>query len=112
MMWVGYIIVWVASRRRRAAQWELHQNRMLTAGHGRGVRPLAGGIPSRRPYQLTPVKGACLIRCRVRWDSHDQLAWGHSARCRWVCCTACNCLGCCWLLMCCCLCRRHDLVWV
>jgi predicted metal-binding membrane protein len=98
----GYVIVWVAYSVAAAVLQALLQQRMLlssdlattSAWLGAGLLALAGA------YQLTPLKDACLFRCRSplgfllsRW--HDGVAGAlvmglrHGAYC----------LGCCWALM-------------
>src|SRR6185295_7262989 len=84
------------------AQWMLHETAMLTpamaASSGRlaGVILVAAGV-----YQLTPVKGACLTRCRsplgflmTNWRDGTLGALEMGLR------HGVYCLGCCWLLMC------------
>src|SRR5207244_13317069 len=66
MFGLGYTIVWVAfSAGAALAQWMLHQTAMLTPAMAASNGRLAGGIlVAAGAYQLTPVKGACLTRCR------------------------------------------------
>jgi predicted metal-binding membrane protein len=103
MFGLGYIIVWVAfSAAAALAQWMLHQTAMLTPAMAAANGRLAGGIlVAAGAYQLTPVKGACLIRCRsplgflmTNWRGGTvgalQMGLLHGVYC----------LGCCWLLMC------------
>src|SRR6185295_18727043 len=103
MFGLGYIIVWVAfSAGAAVAQWILHQTAMLTPSMATANVRLAGAILiAAGVYQLTPVKGACLIRCRsplgflmTNWRDGAfgalQMGLRHSVYC----------LGCCWLLMC------------
>ena len=100
---LGYTIVWVAFSAGAAfAQWMLHQTAMLTPAMAASNARLAGGIlVAAGAYQLTPVKGACLTRCRsplgflvTNWRVGPlgalQMGLLHGAYC----------LGCCWLLMC------------
>jgi len=100
---LGYTIVWVAfSAGAALAQWMLHQTAMLTLSMAASNGRLAGGIlVAAGAYQLTPVKGACLTRCRsplgflmTNWRDGAigalQMGLRHGAYC----------LGCCWLLMC------------
>jgi predicted metal-binding membrane protein len=99
----GYIIVWVMfSAGAALAQWVLHQSAMLTPAMAASNGRLAGGILiAAGAYQLTPFKGACLIRCRsplgflmTNWRDGTlgalQMGLRHGVYC----------LGCCWLLMC------------
>jgi predicted metal-binding membrane protein len=67
---LGYIIVWIGfSAAAALAQWMLHQAAMLTPAMAVSNMRLAGGIlVVAGVYQLTPVKGACLIRCRSPLD--------------------------------------------
>ena len=103
MFGLGYTIVWVAfSAGAALAQWMLHQAAMLTPAMAASNGPLAGGIlVAAGAYQLTPVKGACLVRCRsplgflmTNWRDGTlgalQMGLRHGVYC----------LGCCWLLMC------------
>jgi predicted metal-binding membrane protein len=103
MFGLGYTIVWVAfSAGAALAQWVLHLTAMLTPAMTASSGRLAGGIlVAAGAYQLTPVKGACLTRCRsplgflmTNWraGSLGALRMGllHGVYC----------LGCCWLLMC------------
>jgi predicted metal-binding membrane protein len=103
MFGLGYIIVWVLfSAGAALAQWMLHQTAMLTPAMAASSGRLAGGILlAAGAYQLTPVKGACLTRCRsplgflmTSWRGGPlgalQMGLRHGVYC----------LGCCWLLMC------------
>jgi predicted metal-binding membrane protein len=100
---LGYLIVWVGfSAGAALAQWMLHQAAMLTPAMAASNGRLAGGIlVAAGAYQLTPVKGACLTRCRsplgflmTNWRGGAlgalQMGLRHGVYC----------LGCCWLLMC------------
>ena len=100
---LGYIIVWVAfSAGATLAQWMLNQTALLTPAMAASSGRLAGGIlVAAGAYQLTPVKGACLTRCRsplgflmTNWRDGAigalQMGLRHGVYC----------LGCCWLLMC------------
>ena len=103
MFGLGYTIVWIGfSAGAAIAQWMLHQAAMLTPAMAASNTRLAGGIlVAAGVYQLTPVKGACLIRCRsplgflmTNWRDGSlgalQMGVRHGVYC----------LGCCWLLMC------------
>ena len=100
---LGYTIVWVAfSAGAALAQWMLHQTAMLTPAMAASNGRLAGGIlVAAGAYQLTPVKGACLTRCRsplgflmTNWRAGTLGAVLMGLR------HGVYCLGCCWLLMC------------
>jgi predicted metal-binding membrane protein len=103
MFALGYIIVWVAfSAGAALAQGMLHQTAMLTPAMAASNGRLSGGIlVLAGAYLLTPVKGACLARCRsplgfliTNWRAGAlgalQMGLRHGV----------HCLGCCWLLMC------------
>jgi predicted metal-binding membrane protein len=100
---LGYTIVWVGfSAGAALAQWLLHLTAMLTPAMAASNGRLAGGIlVAAGAYQLTPVKGLCLTRCRsplgflmTNWHPGTlgalQMGLRHGVYC----------LGCCWLLMC------------
>jgi predicted metal-binding membrane protein len=99
---VGYLIVWAACG--VLAYMLLKEVRSLDAGllgwHRAGRWLAAGLLASAALYELTPLKAACLSRCRSpfgflvgSWRNGPRGAFrmglGHGA---W-------CLGCCWLLM-------------
>jgi predicted metal-binding membrane protein len=103
MFGLGYTLAWVAfSAGAALAQWMLHQTAMLTPAMAASNGRVAGGIlVAAGAYQLTPVKGACLTRCRsplgfllTNWRDGAlgalQMGLRHGVYC----------LGCCWLLMC------------
>jgi predicted metal-binding membrane protein len=103
MFGLGYTIVWVGfSAGAALAQWLLHQTAMLSPAMAASSGRLAGGILiAAGAYQLTPVKGACLIRCRsplgflmTNWRDGTIGALRMGLR------HGVYCLGCCWLLMC------------
>jgi predicted metal-binding membrane protein len=103
MFGLGYTIVWVAfSAGAALAQWMLHLAAMLTPGMTASSGRLAGGIlVAAGVYQLTPIKGACLTRCRsplgflmTNWRA------GALGALRMGLLHGVHCLGCCWLLMC------------
>ena len=100
---LGYTVVWVAfSAGAALAQWMLHETAMLTPAMAASSGRLGGGIlVAAGAYQLTPVKGACLIRCRsplgflmTNWRDGALGALEMGLR------HGVYCLGCCWLLMC------------
>src|SRR5207248_1066659 len=66
MFGLGSTTVWIGfSAAAALAQWMLHQAAMLTPAMAASNGRLAGGIlVVAGAYQLTPVKGACLTRCR------------------------------------------------
>ena len=99
---LGYLAVWSAfSVGAAAAQWRLHEAALMSPETLRVV-PIAGAalFVSAGVYQLTPLKYACLVRCRTPLDflmtewragTPGALVMGlrHGAYC----------LGCCWALM-------------
>jgi predicted metal-binding membrane protein len=99
----GYLLVWVGfSACAALAQWGLHEAALLSPAMAASSPRLGGAILiAAGAYQLTPLKGACLTRCRsplgflmAHWRDGTigamQLGWRHGAFC----------LGCCWALMC------------
>lgn len=103
MFGLGYVAVWVGfSAGAALVQWALHEAAMLTPAMAASSPRFAGAIlVAAGAYQLTPVKSACLTKCRsplgflmtgwrdgsmgaLRMGSHHGL----------------YCLGCCWALMC------------
>jgi predicted metal-binding membrane protein len=99
---LGYLLVWGGfSVAAALAQWGLHAAALLSATLTT-TSPLVGGglLIAAGAWQLTPLKQACLARCRhpVAWlmtewrdGAGGALAMGarHGAYC----------LGCCWALM-------------
>jgi predicted metal-binding membrane protein len=99
---LGYLLVWVAfSLLATATQWLLHVTAILTPAMVSSSRYfsatllIAAGI-----YQLTPLKQACLSKCRVplgflltEWRDGLRGALIMGFRHGWFC------VGCCWLLM-------------
>jgi predicted metal-binding membrane protein len=99
---LGYLLVWIGfSAVAALAQWRLHAAAVLspmmasTSSMLGGVLLVAAGI-----FQLTPVKRACLVRCRspltFLMSDWREGQWGalmmglkHGAYC----------VGCCWMLM-------------
>jgi predicted metal-binding membrane protein len=102
LLTVGYLVVWGGfSLAATLAQWGLERTALVSPG-GTAVAPaLAGSILlAAGLYQLTPLKQACLRRCRspvaflvAHWHPGPAGAFGmglaHGAFC----------LGCCWFLM-------------
>jgi predicted metal-binding membrane protein len=100
---VGYLMVWVDfSAFAALAQWALHEAALLSPAMVASSSLLAGGILiAAGAYQLTPLKGSCLRRCRTplgflvaNWRDGAggalQMGLRHGVYC----------LGCCWALMC------------
>ena len=99
---LGYLIVWtVFSAGVTFVQWGLHSAALLS-NEMRSISPLIGGILLilTGVYQFTPLKSACLSRCRTplgflmtKWreGAKGALVMGlqHGSYC----------VGCCWLLM-------------
>jgi predicted metal-binding membrane protein len=99
---LGYAIVWLGfSAAAALAQWMLHDAALLSPQMAAASpRLMAGLLVAAGVYQLLPVKGACLVRCRsplaflmTHWRDGPvgalQMGLRHGA---W-------CLGCCWALM-------------
>ena len=98
----GYLATWTAfAAAATLAQWALQRHALL-ASDTLAAGPLLGGalLVAAGLYQLTPVKGACLSRCRSpfafimdewREGRRGALVMGvrHGALC----------VGCCWALM-------------
>jgi predicted metal-binding membrane protein len=63
---LGYLIVWLAfSACATVAQWALHEGALLSPAMATSSTPVAGMILiAAGAYQLTPLKGGCLARCR------------------------------------------------
>lgn len=97
-----YLAVWALfSVAAAAAQWTL-QRAALLAGHTLVAAPAAGGLLllAAGAYQLTPLKYACLSRCRSplafvmsEWRPGRRGAVVMGVR------HGLYCLGCCWVLM-------------
>lgn len=98
----GYLLAWMGySVPAAMLQWRLHAEALLSPAMA-SSSPVLGGflLLAAGAFQLTPLKGACLVRCRSplaflmsdwrpgRWGA---LVMGlkHGAYC----------VGCCWLLM-------------
>jgi predicted metal-binding membrane protein len=99
----GYILVWAGfSACAALAQWALHEAAMLSPAMAASSPQLGGAILiAAGAYQLTPLKGACLTRCRsplgflmAHWRD------GRMGALRLGCRHGVFCLGCCWALMC------------
>ena len=99
----GYLFIWTAfSGGAALAQWAMHQAAMLSPAMATSSAPLSGAILiAAGVYQLTPIKGTCLTKCRSplgflmshwREGAAGALRMGieHGTYC----------LGCCWALMC------------
>ncbi len=102
VFWLGYLIVWtVFSSGATFLQWGLHSAALLSNEMMR-VSPLVGWILLilAGVYQFTPLKGACLSRCRsplgfllTEWREGGRGALVMGLR------HGSYCVGCCWLLM-------------
>jgi predicted metal-binding membrane protein len=103
MFGLGYFTVWVGfSACAALAQWALHETAMVSSTMAVSSPRLAGTIlVASGAYQLSPLKRACLIRCRsplgvlmTTWRDGTlgalQMGVRHGAYC----------VGCCWALMC------------
>jgi predicted metal-binding membrane protein len=98
----GYLLVWGAfSAAATVAQWGLHSAALLSPEIV-SVTPLRGGIllVFAGVYQFTPLKRACLSRCRTplgflmtEWRDGTKGALTMGAR------HGLYCVGCCWLLL-------------
>jgi predicted metal-binding membrane protein len=99
---LAYLVVWIGfSLAATAANWALHQAGLMTAMMG-STLPLVGGILllAAGVYQWTPLKHACLSRCRsplaflmTEWRPGRSGAFFMGLR------HGLFCLGCCWALM-------------
>lgn len=99
---LGYVLVWVVfSVLATLAQWALHRAALLSPMMV-SASPVLGGVLlfAAGAFQLTPLKRACLVRCRSpmsflmsewRPGRGGTLVLGlkHGA----------HCVGCCWMLM-------------
>lgn len=99
----SYVLVWAGfAVLATLAQWALHTGALLTAMMDGSASPILGGglLVAAGLYQWTPLKRACLARCRTplgflmaewRPGAHGALVMGlrHGVYC----------LGCCWVLM-------------
>jgi predicted metal-binding membrane protein len=100
---LGYVTVWVGfSACAALGQWVLHQTAVLSPVMA-ASNPILGGaiLVAAGAYQLTPLKGTCLMHCRsplgflmTNWRDGTigafQMGLLHGVYC----------LGCCWALMC------------
>ena len=99
---LGYFAGWTAFAVVSAVlQWWLHKGGWLR-GHALASGPLLGGfvVAAAGIYQLTPVKEACLARCRSplrffldHWEAGRRGALRMGLR------HGLFCIGCCWVLM-------------
>ena len=102
MFGLGYASVWIAfSTGAALAQWALHEAAMLSPAMAtQSPRVAAAVLIAAGVYQLTPLKTACLVRCRSplgflmsAWRDGNVGALRMGVRHgRW-------CVGCCWALM-------------
>ena len=98
----GYLLVWCSFAVVAAGlQWWLHANGLLHGIMLAAGTTLAGGVLlAAGLYQFTPIKEACLARCRSplgffleHWQPGVAGALRMGARHGWFC------IGCCWMLM-------------
>lgn len=99
---LGYLIVWsLFSAGATLLQWGLHSAALLSPALA-SVSPLLGGVLLilAGVYQFTPLKRACLLRCRTplgflltEWREGTRGALIMGVR------HGIYCVGCCWLLM-------------
>ena len=99
---LGYLVIWsLFSGIVAAAQWGLHRAALLSPGMV-STSPLLGGalLVAAGVFQWTPLKRACLLRCRsplsflmAEWRGGRRGAFIMGLRHGAVC------IGCCWLLM-------------
>ena len=89
----GYVLVWaVAGAAAAAVQFELDRAGLLSEAMALRSIPLAALIVAGVGlYQLTPLKRACLKRCRVQGPGHTGMFSGVRY--------GVSCVGCCWALM-------------
>ncbi len=102
MFVVGYLAAWTGfSLLATLAQWGLHRAALLSSSMTLG-HPWIGGfiLIAAGMFQLTPLKRACLTRCRsplgvltAEWREGWRGAWAMGWR------HGLFCVGCCWLLM-------------
>ena len=102
MLVLGYLALWLgASVLGAAGQWGLARAGLLAAG-GQSLSPWLTGLLliGAGGYQFSPLKDACLARCRTplaffmqHWRPGARAALGMGAR------LGLACLGCCWALM-------------
>lgn len=102
MFVAGYLIVWGGfSLAATAAQWALQQNALLSPMLAL-ASPVVGGalFVLAGIYQFTPLKHACLSRCRSPFAfvlNHWRDGWSGALRMGTS--HGLYCLGCCWVLM-------------
>jgi predicted metal-binding membrane protein len=99
---LGYVAIWTAfSLAATATQWALNEAALLSPMMEVASRALAGALfVAAGIYQLTPLKQACLRRCRsplefvmTHWREGGAGAFAMGVR------HGAYCLGCCWVLM-------------
>lgn len=102
LLLVGYLLAWIGfSVLATLAQWTLHRAALLSSMMVSASPFLGAGLlVAAGAFQLTPLKRACLTRCRSplsflmsnwqpgRWGALV-LGWKHGAYC----------VACCWMLM-------------
>jgi len=98
----GYLAIWTAfSMLAALAQWGLHSAALLRA-ETMAVAPWLGGslLIAAGIFQLTPLKDACLSRCRSPFDFiFTEWREGKAGALRMGIRHGAFCVGCCWLLM-------------
>jgi predicted metal-binding membrane protein len=99
---LGYLVVWFGfSLVATALQWGLDRVGLLSADMASGNAVLAGVLLiAAGIYQFTPLKHACLVRCRSPFEGLVKY-WrrGPLGPMRAGIANGAFCLGCCWLLM-------------
>lgn len=99
---LGYLLIWTAfSLAAVAAQQALSEAALLSPTLASSSRPLGGVLLiAAGAYQLTPLKHACLRRCRSPIQLITRI-WqpGISGALRMGVAHGAYCVGCCWLLM-------------
>jgi predicted metal-binding membrane protein len=98
----GYLTVWIGfAVLATAAQWGLIELRLVTPAMAPASLVLSGTtLVAAGLYQFTPMKNACLTRCRApfsyffaRWTTAPAAVYRQGLE------QGLNCLGCCWALM-------------
>ncbi|MEM8869400.1 MAG: DUF2182 domain-containing protein [Pseudomonadota bacterium] len=96
---MGYLVVWfgfaIAAAAAQMALW--HADLVSSFGDSRSTLLNAALLAAAGAYQFTPLKDACLAKCRAPlaffMEHWDDGAWRNGLRLGLVC------LGCCWALM-------------
>jgi predicted metal-binding membrane protein len=98
----GYLLAWTAAGVAVYGLYELGRDALGSdlAWHGGGRWLAAGVIALAALYQFTPMKGACLTRCRGQLaDTRGGSGRGWSAALEMGTRSGCWCIGCSWALM-------------